>query len=98
MTSNIGIILIVLTLLTTISLIYKCFFELKINQNFISKKIYKLSLFQVTFSILTFLTLILAFVFSDFSLINVFQNSHTNKPVFYKIAGSWVCLVFYGKE
>ena len=89
MTSNIGIILILLTLLTTISLIYKCFVELKVNENFINNTIYKLSLFQVTFSILTFLTLILAFIFSDFSLANVFQNSHTNKPIFYKIAGSW---------
>ena len=32
MTSNIGIILILLTLLTTISLIYKCFVELKVNE------------------------------------------------------------------
>ena len=89
MLSNIGVTLIIFILLTTISLVYICFFELKKNENFVSKKIYQLSLFQTTFSILTFFTLIIAFVISDFSLINVFQNSHTNKPFFYKIAGSW---------
>ena len=26
---------------------------------------------------------------SDFSLINVYQNSHTLKPIFYKISGTW---------
>jgi len=89
MLNNIGVTLIIFILLTTISLVYICFFELKKNENFVSKKIYQLSLFQTTFSILTFFTLIIAFVISDFSLINVFQNSHTNKPFFYKIAGSW---------
>ena len=33
--------------------------------------------------------LIFAFVFSDFSLLAVYQNSHTAKPIFYKIAGVW---------
>lgn len=36
-----------------------------------------------------FITLILAYVHSDFSLVNVYQNSHTDKPLFYKIAGAW---------
>ena len=26
---------------------------------------------------------------SDFSLINVYQNSHSLKPIFYKISGTW---------
>ena len=29
------------------------------------------------------------FIISDFSLITVFQNSHTSKPLFYKISGTW---------
>ena len=36
-----------------------------------------------------FFTLVAAFVISDFSLSNVYQNSHTAKPFFYKIAGTW---------
>jgi len=35
------------------------------------------------------LCLILSFVLSDFSNETVFNNSHTTKPLFYKIAGTW---------
>ncbi|MDA9623761.1 heme lyase CcmF/NrfE family subunit [Pelagibacteraceae bacterium] len=38
---------------------------------------------------MTFVILITGFIVSDFSLITVFQNSHTAKPLFYKIAGTW---------
>ena len=31
----------------------------------------------------------MAYVISDFSLINVYENSHTTKPLFYKITGTW---------
>ena len=40
-------------------------------------------------SLLSFLSLMYGYVISDFSLINVFQNSHTTKPLIYKIAGVW---------
>ena len=33
--------------------------------------------------------LIHAYVVSDFTVINVIQNSHTDKPLFYKISGVW---------
>jgi len=36
-----------------------------------------------------FAALIHAFVTSDFSVINVAENSHTEKPLIYKIAGAW---------
>ena len=36
-----------------------------------------------------FFTLIIGFINSDFSLSNVYENSHTTKPLFYKIAGTW---------
>jgi cytochrome c-type biogenesis protein CcmF len=35
------------------------------------------------------LSLVLSFIFSDFSNETVFNNSHTTKPLFYKIAGTW---------
>ena len=38
---------------------------------------------------LGFLALIHAFVTSDFSVLNVAANSHTAKPLIYKIAGAW---------
>ena len=43
------------------------------------------------FGVLAFamVALITAFVVSDFSLAVVFSNSHTAKPLFYRIAGAW---------
>ena len=38
---------------------------------------------------LSFLLLTYSHIISDFSLINVFQNSHTTKPLLYKISGVW---------
>jgi cytochrome c-type biogenesis protein CcmF len=36
-----------------------------------------------------FATLIHAYVTSDFSVINVYENSHSAKPLVYKISGTW---------
>ena len=38
---------------------------------------------------LSFLLLTYSHIISDFSLLNVFQNSHTTKPILYKISGVW---------
>ena len=56
----------------------------QINQNVLS-----LSFLQLVFVIVSFLSLILSFVNSDFSNETVFNNSHTTKPLFYKISGTW---------
>jgi len=89
MLSNIGNFLLFLNVLFSILIIYNSYDCLKIPNNSIYKKIYKLSLFQSTSILICFFTLISAFLVSDFSLINVYQNSHTLKPVFYKISGTW---------
>tara|TARA_B100001173_G_scaffold33141_1_gene25796 strand:- start:2224 stop:3963 length:1740 start_codon:yes stop_codon:yes gene_type:complete len=41
------------------------------------------------FVMTSFISLIVSFVLSDFSNETVFNNSHTTKPIFYKIAGVW---------
>ena len=41
------------------------------------------------FSILSFFVLIYLHIVSDFSVLNVYQNSHTTKPLLYKISGVW---------
>jgi cytochrome c-type biogenesis protein CcmF len=56
----------------------------KINQNILS-----LSFLQLVFVIVSFLSLIVSFIKSDFSNETVFNNSHTTKPLFYKISGTW---------
>ena len=38
---------------------------------------------------LSFMSLMTAYITSDFSNFNVFQNSHSDKPLIYKISGTW---------
>ena len=40
-------------------------------------------------SLISFFSLMYSYIVSDFSLLNVFQNSHTTKPLLYKISGVW---------
>ena len=47
------------------------------------------SLLQFGLIAIAFLALMRAYVTSDFSLLNVYQNSHSAKPLIYKIAGVW---------
>ena len=55
-----------------------------VNQNILT-----LSFLQLMFVVVSFLSLILSFTNSDFSNETVFNNSHTTKPLFYKISGTW---------
>ena len=89
MLSKIGIIFIILASVISIFIIFNSIKELKNKNETISRAIYNFALLQSTFSILSFFTLVSAFIISDFSIINVFENSHTEKPLFYKIAGTW---------
>ena len=45
--------------------------------------------FSSLLTLLSFFSLMYAYVVSDFSNYNVFQNSHSNKPLIYKISGTW---------
>ena len=49
----------------------------------------KLTFFQFFFVLISFFSLIVLFLLSEFSNITVFNNSHTTKPLFYKISGTW---------
>ena len=89
MLSNLGIIFSSISLLASLFLIHLSFVELKVSGDKIPKKIYKFSLVQLIFSLLSFLILLIGYIFSDFSMINVYENSHTAKPLFYKISGTW---------
>ena len=40
-------------------------------------------------SLLSFFLLMYLHIVSDFSVLNVFKNSHTTKPLLYKISGVW---------
>ena len=59
------------------------------NSEGINHNILILSFLQFNFVVVSFLSLILSFINSDFSNETVFNNSHTTKPLFYKISGTW---------
>ena len=81
------------------SLIFSIFFSIfiifqSLNFFFSKKIIFKSSLLsliflQFFFVIVSFLSLLTAFLYSDFSNVTVYNNSHTSKPLFYKISGVW---------
>ena len=55
----------------------------------IDKRIFSISFFQFFFVMVSFLGLIFSFINSDFSNETVYNNSHTTKPLLYKISGTW---------
>ena len=89
MISNLGAVLLIVSFLTTCSTLF-----LYIKNNIIQKSsiylqfflFYKVSFYLILFS---FFVLIVCFGISDFSIISVYENSHTDKPLFYKISAAW---------
>ena len=66
------------------------YFSIKNFQNSIlNTKILSFTFLQFFLVVISFVCLITSFVLSDFSNETVFNNSHTTKPLFYKIAGTW---------
>ncbi len=59
------------------------------NFNQLDNKILSFSFLQLFFVVVSFLALVISFITSDFSNETVFNNSHTTKPLFYKISGTW---------
>ncbi len=89
MLSNLGNSILFISAFISLSIIYTSFVNLNDGKPVLRKKIYQLCLFQSTLIILSFFVLVSAFITSDFSLITVYQNSHTLKPLLYKISGTW---------
>ena len=59
------------------------------DNNVIKKEVLFFTFLQFFFVIISFLGLIVSFIISDFSNETVFNHSHTTKPLFYKISGTW---------
>ncbi len=89
MLSNTGNFLLFLNIFFSFFIIYQSFTYLKELKNQVLKGIHQTVLMQSTSILICFFTLVAAFIVSDFSLINVYQNSHSLKPIFYKISGTW---------
>ena len=86
--SVIGYYALILGLISGLILIYFSVQNFK-NSEILDTKILSLSFLQLFFVVISFFGLVLSFVVSDFSNETVFNNSHTTKPLFYKITGTW---------
>ncbi len=86
--SLIGNYSLILGLIVGLVLFYLSFKNFK-NSNFLDPKILTFTFLQFFFVVISFLSLVLSFIVSDFSNETVFNNSHTTKPLFYKISGTW---------
>ena len=59
------------------------------NSEKFDRRIIFFSTIQFFLIVISFLSLIISFINSDFSNETVFNNSHTAEPLFYKITGTW---------
>ena len=87
--SQLGYYSLIFGLLTSIFIFFNSSFQLKKNNSDISDKTTGLIGFQFFFVFISFISLIYSFIISDFSNETVYNNSHTTKPLFYKITGTW---------
>ena len=88
MASLIGSYSLSFGLLFSILIIFFSVKNLK-DTEILDKKIITFTFIQFFFVVISFFGLIISFINSDFSNETVFNNSHTTKPLFYKISGTW---------
>ena len=88
MASLIGFYSLLLGVFTSFIITFFSIKNLK-NSKIIDNRILYFSFLQFFLVLISFLGLIISFVNSDFSNETVYNNSHTTKPLFYKITGTW---------
>ena len=86
--SSIGYYALIFGLSISLPIFFFSIKNFRRNEIFDSK-IISFSFTQFLLVVVSFLSLIISFIFSDFSNETVFNNSHTTKPLFYKISGTW---------
>ena len=88
MASLIGLYSLFFGLFSSFLIIFFSIKNLRNSLNFDSK-ILSLTFLQFFFVVVSFLGLIISFINSDFSNETVYNHSHSTKPLFYKISGTW---------
>ena len=88
MASLIGYYSLILGLLCSLITVFYSIKNFNDN-NVIKKEVLFFTFLQFFFVIISFLGLIVSFIISDFSNETVYNHSHTTKPLFYKISGTW---------
>ena len=88
MASLIGLYSLVFGAITSLIIIFFSVKNFKSAEK-LNVKIVPLTFLQFIFVLISFLGLIVSFINSDFSNETVFNHSHSTKPLFYKISGTW---------
>ncbi len=87
--SHLGYYSLILGFALSISLLFYSIYCFRNNNKIINQNIFILLSLQFFSVVLSFLSLVYSFIISDFSNATVYNNSHTTKPLFYKISGTW---------
>ena len=88
MLNLIGNYSLILALITSFILLFLSIKNFKSESNLNFGIVASISLQSILICI-SFLTLLFSFIISDFSNLAVYNNSHTTKPLFYRISGTW---------
>ncbi len=89
MSNQIGNYSLFIALFASIFLIFQSSNSIRSKSKNLDSKIFSALSVQSLMVLISFFSLIYAFIISDFSNETVYNNSHTTKPLFYKISGSW---------
>ncbi len=89
MLSNLGFLSLFFGLISSFVVFLCSVLNIKKRSLNLEKKIYKSLTLQFFFVVIGFFILLYSFFISDFSNATVYNNSHSTKPLFYKITGLW---------
>jgi len=89
MANQIGNYSLYIALVASIYLIFQSYKLSKKSSKNLDSKIFSVLSVQSAMVLISFFSLIYVFIISDFSNETVYNNSHTTKPLFYKISGTW---------
>ena len=87
--SQIGFYSLFFALLISCVIFFFCYKQIKFDNKNYFINLLNFSFIQSLLVLISFLCLILAFLNSQFINRTVYENSHTTKPFFYKLSGTW---------
>ena len=89
MIPELGHILVIITFVISTMQCFYWLYNVRYTNIDVVRALQKGSFINFLFIFLSFLILTYSFIISDFSLLIVSNNSHTLKPLIYKISGVW---------
>ena len=88
MASLIGFYSLIFGLFLSLIIVFFSIRNFRGSENY-DTRITSFTFLQFFFVVVSFFGLVISFIYSDFSNETVFNHSHTTKPIFYKISGTW---------